>query len=437
MDRTDKWRYNKYKRLVDYYLDQSNLERSQSELLILIKIIKNIANKNNVSFELLLQLISENNWLDIKRQMIKEDFSTIESLLDLIDDSILCLDIEYDDADFIEKHFKNSLAYIQAEKDSEISQEEVLNFLSARNEGIKIMLNDIDDRKAFIKGGIPLRSCSKLFELIEPLKLLISEYHSTNKETQDLVKLLEEIETLLITLPTFENIREEYTELINKLRFLWISGEPLNTIIDIDKNALYICTSYFGYKIPFLLNAISKKMKDEKMEDKSNFISELAILCELGLPNMLASKIFLTGIRSRISALELSENINKRAITFTIKQLQNGLVKIKDKIKDKISNNTYSWLNLLSEGIIKERRTVNAISNFSISTDSDYEETLIVRSFQNRLYLCSPDYEFTLDVTENNFNFISVADMLDVNFIFDEVNEHYQMNVRNPKLTVK
>ena len=438
LDRTNEKTFKIEKRFVDSYLDQSKLERSQSGLLFLIKEIKRIAITNNVSFELLLQLIAENNWNKIKKKLQEADEAQINYLLDLIDDSILSLNLEYDDIDFVEKHFKDSLAYIQAEKDSEISQEDVLNFLKARNEGIKIMLGDEENKRAYIKGGIPLRACSKMYELIEPINLLLTEYHSSDKSKEKLVELLENIETLILTLPTFENIREKYSELIDTLRLLWMSGEPLHRIIESDeKNALYICTSYFGYKIPFLLNAIAKRMKDETMEDESNFISELAILCELGLPNMLAAKIYLAGIKSRVAALQISENINEEAISFSIKQLHDELISIKNEIKNKISANTYAWLNLLEVRNAKNKRTVTAISNFSLSDNGQGEKILNVRSFKNRIYLCSPNYELIINITDNDSNLIEVSDMLDINFVYDEDDEIYRMNIRNPKLNIE
>lgn len=435
LDRNDERTYKREKRFVDSYLDQSNLEKSQSGLLILIKIIKNIANKNNVDFELLLQLLAENNWEDISRKISEEDVNNIEGLLDLIDDSILNLDIEYDSVNFIEDHFKESLAYIQAGKDSVISQANVLSFLQARNDGIKLMLGDEEITKSYIKGGIPLRACSRLFELVKPINALIEEYNSSDKSVLDLVVLLENIESLALTVPTFGNIREKHLELINELRLYWISGEPLNKIIKIDKkNTAFVCSQYFGYKIPFLLNAIAKRMKDELLEDESNFISELAILCELGLPNMLAAKIFLAGVRSRVSALELSEIINVESVSLSIKQLNTGLIKLKDKIKSRISENTYDWLNLLEIRNAKVKLAFNTISNFTFNDNTHPEETLNVRSFGDQLYLSSPDYEYKLDVTDNDLNLIEAADLLDINFIYNDDIEVYSMNVRNPRV---
>lgn len=327
------------------------------------------------------------------------------------------------------------MAYIQAERDTRISQDDVLNFLKARNKGIEAMLGDVENKRAYIRSGIPLRACTTLFELIEPINSFIDEYNSSDKSTQDLVELLKNIETLIITIPTFENVREKHLDLINALRISWISGIPLKKIIEIDeKNASFVCSQYFGYKIPFLLNAIAKRMKDEMLEDESNFISELAVLCELGLPNMLAAKIFLAGVRSRLSALELSEIINDESVSLSIKQLNTGLIKIKDRIKSKISENTYEWLNLIENRNEKVKLDFNTISNFTFKDNTHTEETLNVRSFGAKLYLCTPDYELKIEATDNELNFIEASDKLDINFIYNDEIEVYQVNIRNPKL---
>lgn len=418
------------------------MEKSQSGLLILIKAIKSIAQNNNMDFELLLQLISENDWDSIRHEIIENDAEEIAKKLDQVDDSILSLNIEYEDsnidANWIEEHFKNSLAYIQAERDETVSQKEVLEFISARNEGIKLLLGDVNDKRAFIKGSLPLRACSKLFEILDPINVFVEKFLSSDKEINNLVELIENIETLIVKLPTFENIRENYSSLISELRALWISGESLHKILQIDKkHSLYICSTYFGYKLPFILNAISKGMKDNMMEDSSIFISELAILCELGLPNMLAAKIYLAGIKSRVAALQLSENINEEAISLSIRQLQDELINIKAKIKDNISANTYAWVNLLEVGNANLTKTVNNIPSFSIRNNGRNEHVLGVRSFQNELFLCSPDYNYILNISDNELKLGEVADMLDVNFIYDEENEVYCINIRNPRIEIK
>ncbi|WP_301221150.1 hypothetical protein [Bacteroides caecimuris] len=51
-------------------------------------------------------------------------------------------------------------------------------------------------------------------------------------------------------------------------------------------NAISIITNHYSFNLPWILNGISKKLKNRNLIDESEIIEELVILIELGLPDI-------------------------------------------------------------------------------------------------------------------------------------------------------
>ena len=119
-----------------------------------------------------------------------------------------------------------------------------------------------------------------------------------------------------------EHFKCGYTddELIS-IRGLWLSGKSMNDINHVLKNGLDICTEYFGFTLPWAINAIARKLYDMDFVDEGEQFSDLAMVVELGLPSYNAARVYLSGIRSRVAATELASvlRFSKDASVVTFK----------------------------------------------------------------------------------------------------------------------
>ncbi|MDN5423577.1 MAG: DEAD/DEAH box helicase, partial [Chryseobacterium sp.] len=115
-------------------------QNAYSGLLKQIKRIKDIAEECNIDFEALIELISNNDLTPFKSKKfinsgvnVKKEF---EDIFDWIDDALLSLNIQNED-ESIDDNLRQTLAYIQAEEYRGINQEDVIQFLEARNSALK------------------------------------------------------------------------------------------------------------------------------------------------------------------------------------------------------------------------------------------------------------------------------------------------------------
>jgi hypothetical protein len=122
------------------------------------------------------------------------------------------------------------------------------------------------------------------------------------------------------------------------VRKSWIAGEPLNEIRKICENSRHIYNKYFSFTIPWALNAIARKLFSiEKIEEATEY-EELAVLSELGLPDFLAVKIYLTGIKSRVSATELSRLIPSQYAQENVTVLTSYLIQNAENFKNQCNS---------------------------------------------------------------------------------------------------
>ncbi|MBU2062664.1 MAG: DEAD/DEAH box helicase, partial [Bacteroidetes bacterium] len=313
-----------------HYFDKAKIDKAQSGCLELIKILKTIASSNEISFEKLLELIADNNISEIH-----ENSEAINNSLDWIDDGLLSLhsinsqDNNYDWAD---DYFRKSLAYIQAEQSKEISGEEVVQFLKARIMGIIAKVGDNRDKwNSIIKSGIPLNSDLQIEDKLDVLINIIQEYLTNEINIDTKINLLKAIEN---EIKEINVLSEEFIESINQdeIREKWLKAIPLSELANLEQ-ATDIVTKYYSYSLPWVLNGISKKLKNRELIEEAESIEELSILVELGLPNLVSVKIYQSGIRSRSSAYEISHLYEDELWDNSIKFYKNDLILNSEKYK--------------------------------------------------------------------------------------------------------
>ena len=423
-----KWERN----LIFDYFDKAKIDKAQSGCLELIKVLKTIANSNNVSFEKLIELIAGNNIL-----AIQGNTEAINNALDWIDDGLLSLhninSTDNNNYDWADNYFKNSLAYIQAQRSEEITGEEVIQFLKARTKGIISKVGDNREKwKSIITSGIPLNSDLQIEDKLDHILTITQEYLSNKINIDTKINLLKDIEN---EIKEINVLSEEFIESVNKdeRREKWLKAIPLSEIAPLE-HATNIVTKYYSYSLPWVLNGISKKLKSRGLLEEAETIEELSILVELGLPNLVSVKIYQSGIRSRSSANEISKLYDDELWDKSIKFYKNDLIINIEKYKVLISEEASKWLVLLSKFSKREIIILQPVPNFTFPDKHNITTRLIAKEINGKQYLTSPDFKIIEDISDSNIDFSSVNNVNGVFFDYDKIDEVWKMINMNPYL---
>jgi len=420
--------------LIFDYFDKEKIDKAQSGCLKLIKVFKSLADSNGISFEQLLELIADNNISEIH-----EDSEDIDNILDWIDDGLLSLhNINSTDNNFdwTDDYFRNSLAYIQAEQSEEITGKEVIQFLKARTKGIITKVGDDREKwNSIIKSGIPLNSDLQIEDKLDLLIKIIQEYLSNEINIDTKIKLLKDIENEINDINV---LSDEFIESVNQdeIRERWLKAIPLSEIAPLDQ-ATSIVTKYYSYSLPWVLNGISKKLKNKEFVEEAETIEELSILVELGLPNLVSVKIYQSGIRSRSSANEISGLYDDELWDKSIKFYKNDLIRNIEEYQALLSPEAHQWLVLLSKFSKRETTILKPISNFTFGDNHKLTNRLAAKKINGKQYLISPDFKVIEEISESDMDFSSVNDVIGVYFDYDEDDEVWKMINLNPYLTFK
>jgi replicative superfamily II helicase len=414
------------------YFDKAKIDNAQSGCLELIKILKKMANSNDVSFEKLIELIADNNISDIH-----ENSEAINNTLDWIDDGLLSLhslnSTDEDDFGWTDDYFRNSLAYIQAEKSKEITGEQVIQFLKARTKGIiKKVGDDKSKWNSIVKSGIPLNSDLQIEDKLDLLIDIIQNYLSNEINIDTKIALLKEIENEIkdINVLSAEFIESENRD---EIREKWLKAIPLSVIAPLEQ-ATSIVTKYYSFSLPWVLNGISKKLRNKELNIEADTIEELSILVELGLPNLVSVKIYQCGIRSRSSAYEISGLYDNELWDKSIKFYKSDLIDNIEIYKDLVSDGASKWLVLLSKFSKREISILQPIPDFTFPNRHKKTTRLLAEKINGVQYLTSPDYKFIEDISTSEIDFSSVNNVNGVFFDYDESDGLWKMNNLNPYL---
>ena len=436
------WSYRRDIQLCRDYFDILNMDKATSGLLFLIKEIKEIAAKCNVDFDLLLQLISENDFsrLTTTSDNYSED---ILEYFNWIDDTLLALDykkVSFLDADssaWIDDYFRTSLAYIQAQNESNITQDEVMQFLKARNRAVVRIAGDSSNWKSIVKSGIPLSSSVLIEEHVEEIKEIVQTYNQSEKNITDTIEMMKRVEDLIQQMPSTSFKHNFDNTEVDLVREKWFSGVSLADIKQIN-NGQKICVEYFGMTIPWAINAIVRKLYDMSLDNEAEVLENIALFSEIGLPNIFAVKIYLSGIRSRVASLDLSKIININLVDVSKRRLFNLIISNQEKISEYCLPVTSKWITIFEiEQNHNNNTEIPKVSNFTLNDISERIESdiLNIRKYENNVFLCSPDFKTKIAVrSTDSLPFSSVGNNIGVCFMYDDFNESWSMELRNPNL---
>lgn len=215
---------NWHRGLAKDYFNLRKLESAQSGLLTQIIRIKNIAESCGIDFDHLLELIAENNFSQIPN--IGKYADPIIDFFDWIDDSLLALNLSYmsydvEESNWIDDHFRESLAYIQAEKEGD----EIIKILKARSNAVKRMAGKPEQWKSFASSGIPLMSIAKIDELINEISLIATTYLDSEKQIDNKINFLKSIEGIIEQLPSSHFRHVFKPKELDVVRLIWLKGD--------------------------------------------------------------------------------------------------------------------------------------------------------------------------------------------------------------------
>lgn len=419
------------------FFDKAKIDIATSGILSMIRSLQLVANESDIQFETLLQLITENNI-----QEIGDDAREIDDILDWVDDTLLSLHQLHNTSDqeeyeWIDTFFRNSLAFIQLQSQPSLDEQQILYFFEARVRGIVEKVgNDRAKWKSIIRSGMPLNSDIFVESQLKRIISLVEFYNDSEAETKDKVKLVKGILKLVRDAPLFKD-EAKLLEDENLLMTIdsWIQGQPYEKILEWDKAEESIA-KLFTYQIPWMFNGISKKLRLKDFETEAEVIEEMAMLIEIGLPNLKAVKIYQAGIRSRISAFELSTLFEDENWEKSIRDYKTAILNDKVKLQKKVSVYCSEWIELMSELSTRKMSQIEKVPDFRIPNNS-MKGIAVPRNINGQQYLCSIDMSSMTRINPEDVDFSSLNDLQGVFFHFDESTNAWKLVVENPYIRMK
>lgn len=428
----------KDKRTIDWekgnimsYLDKGNIDKAESGCLALIRALKILSLRNGLSFDVLINLLAHNRIDEIGNQS-----NEINDLLDWIDDGLLSLhnsnNPEGNDLKWVDNYFAKSLAYLQTQYYEDITGEEVIKFVKARIKGItKKVGEEKENWENVVSSGIPINSDLQIEDRIEEVIGFAQNYISSDQTLEERISLLGNIENTINSINVLKEGAIESTD-SEEIRRKWLSGVSMSDIAQHD-NAIGIVTNHYSFNLPWILNGISKKIKNRDLIDESDVIEELAILVELGLPNLKSVKIYQAGIRSRSSAYEIADLYEDDLWEKTIRTYKQDLINHADYYKEQVSENAASWIELLVRFSKREFIKIKKVPNFTYGKVHERTKKLMARFIDDEQYLLSPDFSIVKKLgKDSDVDFSEVNDLNGIYFDYDENDEHWKMVCVNP-----
>lgn len=424
------------------YFKKGNIEKAESGLLILLRALYRISEQCGVDYESFLELLSENKDI-VEPEEAENFFDRSSQLLDLIDDTLISMSLKngvhdlQDCSTWIDDVFRGSLAYIQAEKSDKITQEQIIDILKARNYGVIKLAGSQTKWKSIACSSVPLKASLFIDKHLEEILNKIIIYIQSPQSFVDLITLISYFDNLISYLPIATD--RELIQLTNSslIREKWYSGAPIIEIEQLGEKAVDVCNQYYGFHFPWIINAISKKMNLDGKTEEAGILENISLFSEIGIPNIESAKVYLSGIKSRECAIELSTFVNlqdessvKDQLSDIFRTLQNGGITSSEK--------TYRWLELLLDGNNKYgtiRTFKKVVVQLSEEHTGNYNE-LFLKHYNNRIYLCSYDYKVRL-LIRNEFQ-EKYKDYVDIQGLVlkKESMKKWELKSKNPYIQI-
>lgn len=427
------WQRERELELAKRYFEGPEADRIESGLLLVLRLLVQIAERAAVSFELLLEICANNDF-----GRIGAEADRLRALCDLLDDELLAIHLDSTvnpnptpDVDWVERVFRNSLAAIQARTTgAQVSEEQALGLLRARASAVVASVAGHDQR-AVVASGLPLTTAMRAVLDVETFRTIADVFLNVERAFSGLVEAVRLVEnwTREYGQAVTEDIPAE--EELTDIRASWLSGMGLSELARVHDDAVKTCRDLYGYQLPWILHAAAQILSKIEDTDRPEALSEIALLVELGVPNLLASKIYLAGLRSRTVVSELCrlQGLWSETAAGIRRQLSSG--EFVGRLRPLVGERTTIWLDLL----LREVSTTEVLHapRFREFGGVDFGETgnVHVRTLGGRTFLCNDGYTKKMEVHSSpELPFDAVAD--DPRFKFVNVEGTWKLVVRDP-----
>lgn len=415
------------------YLDIIATDKAVSGVYTYLKKLCDIQRRTGMDFEHLLEIITENHFEELTHD---ENDLPWSEFFELIDDSLLTLDVSYresedDEAGWVDEHFKDSLAAIQEEDEALRAQH--LAIIKARVHGVRKIVKGNLMPQAFASSGIPLKAALYLDEKVVELMLIADEYLNSQRTLDDKLYFFYQFDQIAQDIPS-ERIGVPEMDVLNGIRQDWITGKAMGY------NEISLAQEYYGNTVSWLMNALVSRFSGEEEERFKDCYEEMSLSAAYGLPSKWAAQIYLCGISSRKVSTELScllkepEGVNTLG-TVAI-YLRNHLDEM--IIGSRCSELARKWMKVFKIRPSVTVKVIRTAKNFHFGKDAkdDIPDFLLCKKTEEHTYLCSADLKYRKSVKDTDgLPFSDVADVPGVFFI--RKGSIWKMRNVNPYITLR
>lgn len=429
----DHWRVKKDKELAQDYFNNQQMEIVQSGLLAALKEIYRIGMQTDTDFSLLVEAIANDT---VATTVNVEYAKKLNDFFDLIDDVLLAMNSDFGDGDdanieWVDDVFRRSLVLIQAEAEH---ADEYLDLLKARTISLLNQIPDPVVRNKLIASGVPLSVSKAIMDDVEYFRNLALSLELATDEFHKLKQIISIVRALEIwSNKNASNIMDfvPEQEKLDSIRSSWINGIALSEIIKLEQSSTKISKDYYGFTLPWIIHAISQMFDVNTEQNIFEIYSTIAMFVELGLPNLTSVNIYMSGVRSRSVAVELSalDIFDDSSIADIKRVFASSILTDID-----ISDNSKAWLEFLSD--LARAQTPKKVSFPTFIWKRDgLPQKLYLREINEECYLMSSDgYFFEKVESSDELPFANIANISEL--YFERENNIWHLKSYNPLLIV-
>ncbi len=415
------------------YIDQLVINEAISGLYQCLDRICQIQNTTKIDIDTYLQLITENR-IDVLANN-DDDRKDLSRYFELIDDSLLALDLssrdsDEDDAQWVDNHFRHSLAIIQ-QKDEEL-KDRFIRILKARVKAIRKLTNGSIIPNSFASSGIPIKVALYLENKMDSIIALADNYLESSCEVEDMLSFFRGFDEII---KNTNSIRIKVPEKSKRDAEMekWLSGAAIRGNNDTT------IRDYYSYTISWILNAIANRFASEDEEMYKNLFENMSLIASYGVPSKWAAQIYLCGIHSRLSATELSKHLNYDNESEKLVEVASFLKLHSDSIlsDNNLTDLTKGWIRVLMTEEKSGARKMPILKNITIQNEvTDMPDILFCKKFNDGFYLCSGDMKYIRHVADSeNDRFSEIADIPGI--YFQKENNKWKMQNVNPFVVIE
>jgi hypothetical protein len=220
---------------------------------------------------------------------------------------------------------------------------------------------------------------------------------------------------------------------LEKLRAGWLGGTSLNELTGIDEEAPVITRDLYGFQLPWIIHAISQQLRRADEAERADVMAKLALLVEIGVPNEVAARIFLAGVRSRVAATELASLDVEFGTGVAVIARQLRSHELADRLKPLVSSVSEAWLDLLLDDAARgQPRPLPQFAPFTLA-GSEGASVLHARRIEDKVFLTVVDGTLRFRVrSTDELPFADVAN--DPRIAFVRRDHVWHADVRDPRL---